>query len=260
MDPRMKDFPFMSDGFPWRIFGICVAYVLIAKLWKPDMKGTDVRPLILIFNGLAFGIHGMGVIFALVLDFGGAGVDCSPLNKNPLMLEPTIECVKTASIVYITVIFVLLRIYLLSEAILLMMATGRSPSNWRLANDIALLLTVYFGVKYLPGGPSLFFGFTYLGFYTCVYGYYALKMGYSQAEDVILQSRKYFIYLKFVWAALTFGHHLYLAYYIPCTRQNIVLFPLSFTEFFYGIGLFCNAVYEYRKLLSDQRAKMLKSE
>ena len=248
MDSRVVNFPFMSDGFPWRIIGICFIYFIIAKLWRPSVKEVNMKPILFIFNGFAFGVHGAGLVLCFVLSNRGKdGFDCRPLKPIPYNGELTFDYVKSESIVHMTAVFLLLRIFLMSESLILMMMRGKPPSNWRLANDAILLIFTFIGIKYLPGGPSLFFGKTYLAFYTFTYGYYTLKLGYTESQKVLDNSRKYFIYLKFLWSVLTLGHHLFLVYYPTC-QENYIIFPLSFVELIYSVGTFFSAISDYKKM------------
>jgi hypothetical protein len=248
----------MSDGFPWRIIGICLIYIVIAKLWRPRVKGLDLSPYLLVQNGFAFGVHGAGLVLCYVLSNGGRdGFDCSPLKPIPFTGELTFDYIKSESVVHLTIVFLMLRIFMLSESLVLMLMSGKPPSNWRIANEIALLIFTFIGVKYLPGGPALFFGKTYLAFYTFTYGYYTLKLGYSESHEVLRKSRKYFIYMKFIWSVVTLGHHLFLAYAPQC-QKNPILFPLSFTEFIYAFGTFFSAISDQKKLnkkLEEERKK-----
>ena len=248
MDPRVTDFPFMSDGFPWRIIAICLIYIFIAKLSRPQIKGIDLSPYLLVHNGFAFGVHGAGLAICFVLSNRGRdGFDCSPLKAVPFSGDISFEYIKSESLVHLAIVFLLLRIFLLSESLALMVMSGRSPSNWRIANEVGLLVFTFVGVKYLPGGPALFSCKTYLAFYTFTYGYYTLKLGYSESREVLAKSKKYFIYTKFLWSFLTLGHHIFVAYAPQC-QENPILFPLSFMEFIYGFGTFFSAISDQRKL------------
>lgn len=247
MDPRVADFPFMSEGFPWRIVSICLLYISIARLWRPRVKGLDFSPYLLVNNGFAFGVHGAGFALCYVLSNRGRdGFDCNPLKAVPFTGDISFEYIKSQSIVYLTIVFLFLRIFMLSESLILMLMTGRSPSNWRIANEVGLLIFTYIGVKYIPGGPALFFGKTYLAFYTFTYGYYTLKLGYSESHAVLAKSRKYFIYMKFLWSILILGHYLFLRNYAQCQQAPLDL--VAVIELAYGLGTFLSAISDLKKM------------
>ena len=247
MDPRVAHFPFMSDGFPWRIMGISLIYFIFVKHWKPTVKTTDLKGLLFIFNSFAFGTHGLGLILCLVLDRGRDGFDCTPLQEVPFTGDVTFEYVKSQSLLHLAILLLLLRIFFMVETLILLMIKGKEPSNWRIANDLGLFWYLFIGVKYYPGGPCTFFVESYLTFYIFMYGYYTLKLGYSDGQEVLDKSKKYITYLKCLWFVASFSHYLYINIHPTC-QANPMVFPMSFLELAYSIGLFLSSILDYKKM------------
>lgn len=246
MDPRLRGFPFMEDGFPWKIISISLVYLVLVKYWNPKFRKMDLRPYLLIQNGFTFGCHGAGFAIALLLsNLGREGFDC---NIDSLIVEKsndlTFEYVKSQSIVRLATVLLYLRIFMMTETLALKMMTGREPSLMRIVNDISLLFFTFIGVKYLPGGPSFFFALTYISFYSFVYGYYTLKCGYNTNNNnhsLVLKWKKVFIALMFAWAMLSFAHVTYLSTAPGCvSRTNVQV--LSLMQLFHAIGTLISAV------------------
>ena len=246
MDPRLRGFPLMEDGFPWKMISISLVYLLLVKYWNPKFKNTDLRPYLLVQNGFTFGCHGAGLAIALLLsNMGRDGFDC---NIDSFVSEKsddlTFEYVKSQSIVHLATVLLYLRIFMMTETIALKLMTGRQPSLMRIVNEISLLFFTFIGTKYLPGGPSLFFALTYVSFYSFTYGYYTLKCGYSSNNNdhsLVLKWKKVFIFLMFAWSILSFSHFMYLTKTPGCSsRTNVQV--LSFMELSHAICTFFSAL------------------
>lgn len=254
MDPRVHNFPFMSDGFPWRILSIAFIYFLIVKLWKPSQtkNSIDFKPWLLIQNGFNFGIHGAGFIIALFLsNMGREGLDCTPLKPITHNGELTFNYVRSESTVHLSAVLLFIRMFMFTESIVLMIHKGKKISNWRITNDIALFIVTFLGVKYLPGGPSLFFGLTYMAFYAFTYGYYTLRCGYPETDKMVQSAKKFFVLLKFFWSATSIAHFAYLVLHPTCYASSVV-FPISFVELAYGIGTFLNGMEGWREMKKEK--------
>lgn len=248
MDPRVADFPFMSDGLPRKLIGLCFIFLAVAKLWGPSVKTIDMKPWLFVWDGFAFGVHGVGILFVIILSNTGLdSFDCNPLKSVPFTGELTFDYVKTESILQLTSVLLFLRIFWMPESLIIMTITGKPPSNWRIINDIILLTITFIGIKYLPGGPSFFFILTYFVYYTIRYGYYTLKLGYPEGQEMLEKSKKYLIYLKFLWSFLTFSHYVFLNYDGTC-QANPILYPVSQTELVYSVGLLLSSLSDYAKM------------
>jgi len=249
-DPRVRSFPLMTGG-PWNVLAICAAYVLVAKLWQPSFKNVDMRPWLLIQNGFAFGCHGAGFFVALTLSgMGSDGFDCSPLTAPKWSALPTFEYIKSESLVHLAYVLLMLRIFLLTEGLAIRVMNDKPLSSVRILNEVSLLFFCYIGFKYLPGGPSLFFGMTYLVFYTFSYGYYTLKSGSLSNSDLVSSWKSVFIGLQFAWAAATLYHFWYLMTADSCRTASVV--PLAALEGLYSIGLIATACNSLREKLSSK--------
>ena len=245
MDPRVRGFPLVSEG-PWKILAIATAYILIAKLWGPTLsKKIDLRPWLVVHNGFAFGCHGAGLAVALTLsNMGLDGLDCRPLTAPKWTVIPTFEYIKSESTIHLACVLLFIRIFLLTEGIAIRILTDKPLSTSRIMNEVSLLFMCYMGFKYMPGGPVMFFGLTYLMFYTFSYGYYTLRCGYPSDTGIVQSSKKFLIALRLVWSITTFCHHLYLLTSESC--QSPVIFPLALLEGAYSLGVFFNAILSLR--------------
>lgn len=241
MDPRVRGFPLMMEG-TWKILAIAAVYVIFAKLWNPKMtkSSADVRPWLLIQNGFAFGCHGAGLIVALILsDFGRDSFDCSPLKHPKRTVELTFEYIKSESIIHLSAVLLFLRIFLLTEGLMIKLLKDRPVSNARIINDVSLLIFCYIGFKYLPGGPSFFFALTYVIFNTFNYGYHTLKFGSFSTSDMLTSWNRVFVALQFLWAFSSLSHSMYLLFSTSCNTLSNV-FPLAMIELLHSVGTFYN--------------------
>lgn len=248
MDPRVREFPLMKEG-TWKVLAIAAVYVIFAKLWNPktSKSSLDLRPWLLIQNGFAFGCHGAGLIVALILSgFGRDSFDCSPLTHPKRTAELTFEYIKSESIIHLSAVLLFLRIFLLTEGLLIKLLKDRPVSNARIVNDVSLLLFCYVGFKYLPGGPSFFFAITYVIFNTFNYGYHTLKFGSFSTDDMLSSWNRIFIALQFLWALSSLGHSMYLLFITSCNAQSNV-FPLAMMEILHSLGTFYNFSNSIRK-------------
>jgi hypothetical protein len=253
MDPRVRGFPMMDDGFPWKMISISLVYFLIVKYWNPKFKNIDLRPYLLIQNGFLFGCHGAGFVIALLLsNMGREGFDCNfDVMIGDASNSLTFDYIKSQSIVRLATVLMFLRIFMMSETIVLhKIMNGRQPSTLRVANDIVLFCFSYIGCKYLPGGPSLFFALCYISFYSFTYGYYTLRCGYNTNNNdhlLVLKWKKVFIALMFVWSILSAAHFTYL-YAAPSCAARTTIRSLCSLELFHAAGTFISAVTASRKL------------
>lgn len=241
MDPRVRGFPLMMEG-TWKILAIAAVYVIFAKLWNPKItkNSADLRPWLLIQNGFAFGCHGAGLVIALILsEFGKESFDCSPLKHPKRTVELSYEYIKSESIIHLSAVLLFLRIFLLTEGLMIKLLKDRPVSNMRIVNDVSLLLFCYVGFKYLPGGPSFFFALTYVTFNTFTYGYHTLKFGSFSTNDMLSSWNRIFIALQFVWALTSLSHSMYLFFNSSCNSQSNV-YPLATIELLHSIGTFYN--------------------
>ena len=91
-DPTSKSFPilgggFLSSGLLFLIIGIILEVVLPIWMQRKDNMDTKIKPLMLIWSGLLFGINGAGFMVTLALtDMGRNTLNCNP-NNNDLLLN-----------------------------------------------------------------------------------------------------------------------------------------------------------------------------
>ena len=259
MDPRLKGFPLMQDGFPWKMISIALVYLLLVKYWKPKIRNFDLRPYLLIQNGFTFGCHGAGLAIVLLLsNMGRDGFDCNHLvmqDNTDGNSQVTFEFIKSQSIVRLATVLLFLRMFMMTETIVLKIMTGRQPSLMRIMNEISLLFFAFIGMKYLPSGPSLFFALTYVSFYSFTYGYYTLKCGCTANNNdhsLVLKWKKVFIFLMFIWSALSLSHYAYLMRTPSCsTRTNVKV--LAMMQLLHGLGTFISAIGACIRVLKSHR-------
>lgn len=202
--------------------------------------------------GCFFGIHGCGTgIVLAVTKFGGDLFTLRP----PLIAQPitqwTRDVIESESCVMLLSLAILLRLSMLSEMIVLSNARQKRPSIARVLNDLYLDTLTYFGLRFLPGGPVMFFVFTYCAFYTFSYGYFTLKSAMfsnDYAMQLQQQFRKIRIVLKFLWSLSLLCHFLYV---LPVAGESSLFVVIAALEGIYSMALMASAFNDVRKLRSN---------
>ena len=261
MDTRVKGFPLMDDGFPWKLISLCLVYLVIIKFWRPKVS-FSLKPWLLILNGTAFGCHGAGFFVCLLISsMGKDGLGCNLLKSNYSTRNFfDYDYVKGESIVRLATVLLFIRISLFLESLMLILIRDKPNSLARTLNELMIICMSYLGVKYLPGGPSLYFAQCYLVYYTYQYGYYTLKTGYQVSDsDLVLTSKKISILLRFAWSMAALYHPYYILSQPGC--NNGLLKALLGLEFIYGLGLLVNAFNAIKSLPSTaMQPKVEKSQ
>ena len=249
-DPRIKDFSIVGDTFPWKLITLCLIYFAAIRYWRPKIS-FSLKPWLLILNGTAFGLHGAGFFVCLAISsLGKDGLTCDSLQQNYTSRDFfDNNWMKSESTLRLAVVFLFIRISLFLESMILVLIQDRSISNRRLLNELMIIALAFVGVKYLAGGPALFFAQCYLAFYTYQYGYFTLKTGYQVSDsDLVLTSKKVSIFLQFLWSLAALYHPYYIVSQPQCT--NGIVPTLMALEFIYGIGLMLNSFNAIKSLSS----------
>lgn len=254
-DPRIRDFAIVGDTFPWKLISLCLVYFAAIRYWRPKIS-FSLKPWLLILNGTAFGLHGAGFFVCLAISsLGRDGLTCDSLQQQYTTRDFfDNNWMKSESILRLAVVLLFIRISLFLESMILVLIQDRSISTRRLLNELMIIALAYVGVKYLAGGPSLFFAQCYLAYYTYQYGYFTLKTGYQVNDsDLVLTSKKVSIALQFLWSLAALYHPFYIVQQPQCSSGIIP--TLMGLEFIYGVGLMVNSYAAVKSLSSRETIK-----
>ena len=251
MDPRVQDMILMTEAIPRKLILICFIYFIIVKILQPTFKSPNFTPVLFILNGLSFGIHGVGIFVLLVLTNNGKDVfDCTPRNAILFTNEMTYDYVKSETMILAGILLIMIKVFLLLESVLLVLM-GNHLSNWRIAAEIYFLITGGLVLKYYSRGPLLYSLGINIVTYTFIYAYNVIKLGYPEGKELLKNLKTFFVYFKFLTAILLLVHYLFLVLSSTC-KTNPMMFPLSFIELFYALGLFLNIKSDYKKAIETE--------
>lgn len=190
----------------------------------------------------------MGIVLGIT-NFGRNLLTLDPvLITQPVITEWTREVIESESMVMLLSLALCLRLSMLTEMVLLANMRDKPPSLARILNDVYVTTITYLGLRFLPGGPAMFFVFTYLLVYTFNYGYYTLKSAQFDtpyANDLLRRGRHIQIALKFCWAIALLGHYLYVS---QVAITSPVFMIIANMEGMYSLALIASGIRSVKQL------------
>lgn len=234
-DPRVDGWLFM--GSPWPTFFICVSYVVIVKVIAPwYMKNRppfQLRNLLVAYNTVQ-------VIFStwLFYEIGMSGwfthysFRCQPVDysDNPSAIRMTYASwwyyFSKFTEFFDTFFFVLHKKF-------------EHVSTLHVIHHGCMPLSVWFGVKFTPGGHSTFFGFINTFVHIVMYVYYMLSAMGPQYRRFIWW-KKYLTNFQMIQFIMIFGHAFQLCFtecnypraFMWWIGGHAVMFFFLFSEFY----------------------------
>lgn len=244
------------SGSPMYLLALLLITGILMRRWsaKSHQSSDTSKPILLVANGMIFGIHGV-ILSALIfiVDIKDS-LSCVP-PAIPMFNLRSYQFLVAEILLHGAILWLLMRVVLIFEGLLLNSATGRlKVSPLRLTNDLFLVAFIYTTTRFMPGGPSLFHMFTNLSFYTYIYGYHTLKAGLMTDRWLEHLAKKFFIVMRLVWSVSLLWHYFYM---ITCTHDS-KLHIIGTFEGLYGAGMFVTAMAKLRKMLAMSSKKSVK--
>lgn len=212
-DPFTSQLPGMRN--PWLFFAIGINLILFCKYFGPKLmenkKPMDLRPGMIILNGLAFGAYTAGVFLGVyITDYFRHCMDCRSY-------EPNTEDLKQISMKYLGYVLIYTKIFDFIRPVLSVLAKKNDRvTNMQLMHLQISLMIAWAGVKLNPGGIFVFVALNDTLYQLLVYGY--LIMTASSPEMQPSPSfRNVLMYFREVSVAITFLHQFYFLVQGNCT-------------------------------------------
>ncbi|KAG5883066.1 hypothetical protein JTB14_030441 [Gonioctena quinquepunctata] len=234
-DPRVNDWLLMSS--PFYTLGICLAYVYIVKVLGPKLmenrKPFELKSLLIVYNLFQ-------VIFSTWLFYESCvagwfsyySFKCQPVDysMNPLALRMARGCwwyyISKYTEFFDTFFFVLRK-------------KNDHITTLHVIHHGIMPMSVWFGVKFTPGGHSSFFGFLNTFVHIIMYSYYLLAALGPQYQKY-LWWKKYLTTIQMIQFIMVMVHAFQLLF-IDCNYpkafvwwigMHAVMFYFLFTNFY----------------------------
>ncbi|XP_070499657.1 very long chain fatty acid elongase 7-like [Chironomus tepperi] len=221
-DPRVANWPLMSSPFP--TIGICLSYVFIVKFLGPkfmeNRKPFKLRKIIILYNFLQV-VLSFHLFFEAGMSgwFGKYNWRCQPVDFS--MNSDALRMANGSYLYYLskfsefldTFFFVLRKRY-------------DQVSTLHVIHHGIMPFSVWWGVKFMPGGHSTFFGFLNTFVHIVMYTYYMMAAIGPEMQKY-LWWKKYLTILQMIQFVGIMVHAFQLFFSNPCN------YPMSFA---YWIG------------------------
>ncbi|KAG5318223.1 ELVL1 protein, partial [Pseudoatta argentina] len=243
-DPRVNDWPMMSGLFP--TFAICLFYAYFVKVLGPKMmenrKPFDLRRVMTWYN--LFQVIFSTWLFneSLVTGWGGRySFKCQPVDysNDPFALRIARGCwwyYISKFIEFTDTIFFVLR------------KKNDHISTLHVIHHGCMPISVWFGVKFTPGGHSTFFGFLNTFVHIIMYSYYLLAALGPHIQPY-LWWKKYLTTLQMIQFVLVMIHAFQLLF-IDCNYPKAFVWFIGMHAimFYFLFRNFYNEAYNKKNL------------
>ena len=98
---------------------------------------------------------------------------------------------------------------------------------YHVAHHSVMPFSVWWGVKFLPGGHSTFFGFLNTFVHIIIYTYYILKTVIPQSKQYFTWWKSFYPYLQISQFVIIFVHTLQLLLWNECHYPSIFVYFIS---------------------------------
>lgn len=223
-DPTTKQFFGMET--PWIFLSIGLAIIIFCKFLGPylmkNRKAKDLRPLMIITNGFAFGTYTGGVVIAL----GGTGFqgcfDCSAY-------KPETNDLINITIKYLGYCLVWSKIYDFIRPVLAVLAKKQHQVTWlQLLHLECALFLCWAGMKIHPGGIFIPVGVVDTIYQSFAYGYLVMKASSDEMKPSD-RVKPFLLYLRVISVFLVFLHQSYFLTQKNCYTVELRLFAATYT-------------------------------
>lgn len=251
-DPRVSEWPMMQS--PWPTISICLLYVYVVKFLAPafmkDREPMNIRTFMVIYNFLMVIVS--FVTFYLLGHYGWFGKynwRCQPVDYSDN--EDAIMMVHIAWWYYLskylefidTFFFVLRRKF-------------SHVSTLHVIHHGVMPMSVWWGVKFTPGGHSTFFAFINSFVHILMYIYYGLAaMGPSMYK--YLWWKKYMTTVQMVQFIIIFIHSFQLLFNSQCNYPRGFMWWIGFHAimFWFLFMDFYKSAYHKKRTMSKSSSE-----
>uniref|UniRef100_A0A182Y7B6 Elongation of very long chain fatty acids protein n=1 Tax=Anopheles stephensi TaxID=30069 RepID=A0A182Y7B6_ANOST len=253
-DPRTRDWPLMSSPFPTIGISLCYAYfvkVLGPKLME-NRKPFELRKVLIVYNFLQ-------VLFSTWLFYeacvsgwlAGYSLRCQPVDysRSPMAMRMASGCwwyyFSKFTEFFDTIFFVMRKRY-------------DQVSTLHVIHHGIMPASVWWGVKFTPGGHSSFFGLLNTLVHIVMYTYYMLAAMGPKVQKY-LWWKKYLTVFQMVQFILVMGHAFQLLIWNECN------YPIAFAYFigahavmfYFLFSNFYKQAYTVRKQAKKEKAEQM---
>ncbi|RWS29409.1 Elongation of very long chain fatty acids protein-like protein [Leptotrombidium deliense] len=200
-DPRLADWPLMKGPLP--VITICFSYVYFVKYLGPqlmkDRSPFDIRRLMIAYNFFMVIISALLVyVFAVKAWFNGYSLTCQPVDYSP---TGDAYVIAVASYSYFIVKF----LEFFDTIFFVLRKKFSHVSTLHVIHHGIMPFSVWWGLKFVPGGHATFFGFINSFVHVIMYTYYGLAAVGPQMNKYLWWKR-YLTVLQMVQFILIFIH------------------------------------------------------
>uniref|UniRef100_A0A1A9W6N3 Elongation of very long chain fatty acids protein n=1 Tax=Glossina brevipalpis TaxID=37001 RepID=A0A1A9W6N3_9MUSC len=252
-DPRTKDWPMMSSPLP--TLAVCLSYVYLVKVIGPRLmqnrKPFRLQNTLVIYNAVQV-VLSVWIFYEIAMSgwlTGHYSFRCQPVeyNNNPRTIRMVHACwwyYFSKFTEFLDTIFFILRKKQSQVTTLHVIHHGCMP------------MSVWFGVKFTPGGHSTFFGFLNTFVHIIMYTYYMLSAMGPQYQKY-LWWKKYLTTLQMVQFILIMVHAFQLLF-IECNypRAFVWWIGMHAVMFFFLFNEFYKQAYKGRQMRHGKNNKV----
>ncbi|XP_057668511.1 elongation of very long chain fatty acids protein AAEL008004-like isoform X1 [Diorhabda carinulata] len=251
-DPRTADWFLMSSPFP--TLGICLSYVFIVKVLGPKLmenrKPFNLKTTLIYYNFAQ-------VVFSIWLFYqigisgwftGEYSFRCQPVDYSN---KPSTIRMVHASWWYFFSKFT----EFLDTIFFVMRKKNDHVSTLHVIHHGIMPMSVWFGVKYTPGGHSTFFGFINTFVHIIMYTYYMLSAMGPHMQKYLWWKRYLTTFQMVQFVAIMI--HAFQLLFIDCNypRAFVWWIGMHAVMFFFLFKEFYNQTYIKRRLSEEKKQK-----
>ncbi|XP_071452990.1 very long chain fatty acid elongase 7-like [Hetaerina americana] len=238
-DPRVQDWPMMSSPLPTLL--LCMTYVYFVKWLGPrimrNRKPFDLRRVLVAYNILQVSYNAWLFYEARISG------DWVYLNRYNIRCQP-VDYSNSPAAKYIAAIcwwYFICKLTEFFDTISFVLRKKNDHISWlHVIHHGTMPLSVWFGVKFTPGGHSTFFGMLNTFVHIVMYSYYLLA-SFGPKYQKYIWWKKYLTALQMVHFVLIMlhsfqllfrencGYPVFFVWWIGC---HAIMFYVFFTGFF----------------------------
>ncbi|XP_031633497.1 elongation of very long chain fatty acids protein AAEL008004-like isoform X2 [Contarinia nasturtii] len=240
-DPRTRDWPMMSSPFP--TLGICLLYAYFVKVVGPKLmenrKPFNLRYILILYNFVQV-IFSAWLFYECLMGgwWGEYSFRCQPVDHSA---SPTATRMVHACWWYYFSKFT----EFFDTFFFVLRKKNSQVSTLHVIHHGCMPMSVWFGVKFTPGGHSTFFGLLNTFVHIVMYSYYLFSALGPQFQRY-LWWKKYLTALQMVQFVLIMVHAFQLLF-IDCNypRAFVWWIGLHAVMFFFLFNEFYKSTYKY---------------
>ncbi|CAB3243590.1 unnamed protein product [Arctia plantaginis] len=244
-DPRTQDWWGVSN--PLVVFSIVSAYLYFCKSLGPRLmknrKPFQLKTVILLYNifqvGFSLFIVKEGLVAGWWNDYN---LSCQPIDYSD---SPQAKRMAAAAWWY----FVAKIIELLDTIFFVLRKKNKQISFLHLYHHSIMPISIWYGVKYLPGGHGTLFGVINSFVHIIMYSYYLIA-GLGPQYQKYLWWKKHLTTIQLIQFCIVFYHN-FSVLFSDCNYPKIINFFLSLSS---GIFFYMFSMFYYNTYVKNRRA------